>query len=336
MIYPKDYNSKLDLLHTEIAIKLVKDTFEKDLAKHLGLTRVSAPLVVYSDTGLNDNLNGYEKAISFTSQAMNNDRQIEIIHSLAKWKRMALKMYGIKRFKGIYTDMNAIRKDEEEVDNLHSIYVDQWDWEKVIESQDRTLGFLYGTVDRIIEAMLETQEAVLKDYPELHCVIPKQKCFFITSQELLDRYPTLTAKQREYEICREKKIVFISQIGDMLSNNTKHDGRSPDYDDWSLNGDLLVYYDVLDCQVELSSMGIRVNKDSLLKQLEKANCLERKQLPFHQELLKGNLPLTMGGGIGQSRLCMLLLNKAHVGEVQSSIWPAEMMENCSQHHINLL
>ncbi len=335
MIYLENYKSSLDLLHTEVAIKLVKDTFERALSSNLRLTRVSAPLIVYEDTGLNDNLNGTEQAISFKAKTL-GDRDIDIVHSLAKWKRMALKNYGLKRFKGIYTDMNALRKDEEEVDNLHSIYVDQWDWEKVIEAEDRTLDFLYGTVDRIVEAMRETQHKVLENYHDLQPVIPETDCFYITTTELYNMYPDLTPKEREYEICKEKKLVFISQIGDILPDGKKHDGRSPDYDDWSLNGDILIWYDILGCQVELSSMGIRVDKKSFQQQLAIAGCMERLQLPFHQALLNDELPLTMGGGIGQSRLCMVLLNKAHVGEVQASLWPKEMIEKCHQCNIELL
>ena len=334
MIYPTDYQSDLDLLHTEIAIKLVKDSFERDLAENLGLTRVSAPLIVYQDTGLNDNLNGYEKAISFNAKDL-DDRDVEIIHSLAKWKRMALRNYGLRRFKGIYTDMNAIRKDED-LDNIHSIYVDQWDWEKVIEDEDRTLEFLYGTVDRIMRALVATQHKLSETYPQLPVNIKSEECHYITSSQLLDMYPNLSAKEREYEITKKYGTVFISQIGDVLKDGKPHDGRSPDYDDWQLNGDLLVWYDLLQMPIELSSMGIRVNKQSLVQQLEKAGKMERMNLPYHQSLLNDQLPLTMGGGIGQSRLCMVLLNKAHVGEVQASLWPKSMAEECIKHGIVLL
>ena len=333
MYIPENYYSSLDLLHTEYAIKLVKDTFERRLARHLNLTRVSAPLMVRKDSGLNDNLNGYERPITFDAKDIKGD--MEIIHSLAKWKRMALKNYGIKRFKGIYTDMNAIRRDEK-LDNLHSIYVDQWDWEKVIEKEDRTIDFLEGTVDRIMMAIIDTEEAIRKSYPELDIIVESPDVFFITSRELYDLYPHLSAKEREQKIVRDKKTVFIMQIGDDLPDGLPHDGRAPDYDDWALNGDLLFWYDILDTAVEISSMGIRVDADSLIYQLEKSGNMDRVRLPFHQSLLKGELPLTMGGGIGQSRLCMLLLNKAHVGEVQASVWPDEMIETCRRNNIELL
>jgi len=328
-----NYQSKLDLLETQVAIKLVKDNFEKKLAENLGLTRVSAPLMVYSNTGLNDNLNGIEKPIVFDSVDLEGD--IEIVHSLAKWKRMALKQYGLKRFKGIYTDMNAIRKDEH-LDNIHSIYVDQWDWEKVIENNDRTLDFLKGTVNRIMKALNETQDILCSAYPDLERKINQDKVYFITSQELLDLYPNLTSKERENAITREKGCVFIAKIGGSLSNGLPHDGRAPDYDDWELNGDLLIYYDLLDQAIELSSMGIRVNKESLLHQLEKKDCLNRINLPYHSALINDQLPLTMGGGIGQSRLCMVLLNKAHIGEVQASLWPEKMINDCLENNITLL
>ena len=333
MYIPENYYSSLDLLHTEYAIKLVKDTFERRLARHLNLTRVSAPLMVRQDSGLNDNLNGYERPITFRAKDIEGD--MEIIHSLAKWKRMALKNYGIKRFKGIYTDMNAIRRDEK-LDNLHSRYVDQWDWEKVIEKEDRTIDFLEGTVDRIMMAIIDTEEAIRESYPELDIIVESPDVFFITSKELYDLYPDLTAKEREQKIVKDKKTVFIMQIGDTLPDGLPHDGRAPDYDDWALNGDLLFWYDILDTAVEISSMGIRVDAESLLYQLEKSGNMDRVSLPFHQALLNGELPLTMGGGIGQSRLCMLLLNKAHVGEVQASVWPKEMIETCRRNNIELL
>ena len=334
MYIPANYHSSLDLLQTEVAIKLVKDTFERSLASHLKLTRVSAPLMVRSDSGLNDNLNGVERPITFDVPSVNNE-QLEIVHSLAKWKRMALKNYGIRRFKGIYTDMNAIRRDEN-VDNLHSIYVDQWDWEKVIEEEDRNLDFLMGTVDRIMAAIMDTEDQIREHYPQLDIIVKQKDVKYITSSELYQLYPDIPARQREYEIVKKYKTVFIMQIGDKLADGLPHDGRAPDYDDWALNGDLLIWYDVLDQPVELSSMGIRVNKKSLIEQLEKAGCSERAQLPFHKALLNDELPLTMGGGIGQSRLCMLLLNKAHVGEVQASIWPEEMVAECHENNIELL
>ena len=334
MLLPENYSSALNLLETEIAIKLVKDTFERKLAERLKLTRVSAPLMVLKSSGLNDNLNGVERPISFEVPSVNNE-VMEIVHSLAKWKRMALKMYGIHRFKGIYTDMNAIRRDEY-VDNLHSIYVDQWDWEKVIEEEDRTIEFLKGTVDRIFMALKNTEEVVLEHYPQLDRILQSDEVYYITSTELYNMYPNMTPKERENAICKQYKTVFIMQIGDKLPDGKPHDGRAPDYDDWQLNGDLLIWYDLLDMAVELSSMGIRVDRKSLLEQLEKAGCMERAQLPFHKALINDELPLTMGGGIGQSRLCMVLLNKAHVGEVQSSVWPRYMIEVCHEKHIELL
>ena len=333
MNIPANYRSSLDLLHTELAIKLVKDTFERQLAKHLSLTRVSAPLMVKKDSGLNDNLNGVERPIEF--DAFDIDGEMEIVHSLAKWKRMALKNYGIRRFKGIYTDMNAIRRDEK-LDNLHSIYVDQWDWEKVIEQEDRNIEFLKGTVDRIMKAIIDTEEVIRQNYPELDIIVRQPDVYYITSKELYDMYPDLSAKEREIRIVREKKTVFIMQIGDELPDGKPHDGRAPDYDDWQLNGDLLFWYDLLDTAVDISSMGIRVDSESLRYQLNKSNNLDRMNLPFHKALLNNELPLTMGGGIGQSRLCMLLLNEAHVGEVQASVWPEDMIEICRQNNIELL
>ncbi|MBQ1522426.1 MAG: aspartate--ammonia ligase [Erysipelotrichaceae bacterium] len=333
MYIPENYKSSLDLLHTEYAIKLVKDTFERRLAHHLSLTRVSAPLMVRQDSGLNDNLNGYERPITFAAKDL--DGEMEIIHSLAKWKRMALKNYGIRRFKGIYTDMNAIRRDET-LDNLHSIYVDQWDWEKVVEQEDRNIEFLKGTVDRIMKAIIDTEDAIRRNYPQLDIIVKQPDVFFITSKELYDMYPDLPAKEREFRIVKEKKTVFIMQIGDVLPDGLPHDGRAPDYDDWQLNGDLLFWYDLLNTAVEISSMGIRVDSKSLLYQLDKSNNMDRINLPFHKALLNNELPLTMGGGIGQSRLCMLLLNKAHVGEVQASVWPQDMIDLCHKHNIELL
>ena len=333
MIYPKDYKSDLDLLHTEIAIKMIKDSFERNLAKRLGLTRVSAPLFVYRNSGLNDDLSGTERPVSFDAKDL--EGEVEIIHSLAKWKRYVLKKYGIRRFKGIYTDMNAIRRDET-LDYIHSIYVDQWDWEKVILKEDRTLDFLYGTVDRILQALSDTYDDLRKEYPEIKKNINTDKCFCITSEDLYKLYPDLEPKQREYEIVKKHKTVFISQIGDTLPDGKPQDGRAPDYDCWRLNGDLLVWYDLLKCPIELSSMGIRVDKDDLLYQIEKAGCKERLEYDFHKSLLNGDLPLTMGGGIGQSRLCMVILNKAHIGEVQASLWPERIIKECHENGIELL
>lgn len=332
LLLPQHYENKLDLVTTEIAIKYVKDLFEKRLANHLNLMRVSAPLYVNSGSGLNDDLNGVERSIHFDIKELGMD--MEIVHSLAKWKRMALKRYHIDVNKGIYTDMNAVRRDED-LDNLHSAYVDQWDWEKIIAKKDRNIDMLKHTVRMIMKALVETQSEVIKVFENLEPFI-YEDITFITTQELADRYPHLNAKQREYEICKQHKSVFLMEIGDQLNNGEVHDGRAPDYDDWHLNGDILIYYPILDCVVELSSMGIRVDAKTLHTQLEKANCLKREQLPFHQMLLNEELPLTMGGGIGQSRICLVLLNKAHIGEVQVSAWSDEMIAACEEYGIHIL
>lgn len=331
-IFPKNYENRLSYLDTEIAIKIVKDQFEKRLADELGLIRVSAPLFVAHESGLNDNLNGVERPVSFDIKELGTD--VEIVHSLAKWKRQALNRYDMKNFRGLYTDMNAIRRDED-LDNLHSIYVDQWDWEKVIEKEQRNIDFLKYTVVKIVKAICETETILHYAYPQLERIV-KEDVFFITTQELEDMYPELTPKQRETEICRKYKTVFLMQIGDVLKSGNKHDGRAPDYDDWSLNGDLLVYYPILDCAFELSSMGIRVDEKSLVEQCEKAKTMDRLELPFHKALLEGKLPLTMGGGIGQSRLCLMMLNKAHIGEVQVSSWSDEVRQKCAENKMYLL
>lgn len=333
LLLPKNYENKLDIISTEIAIKYVKDLFERRLAHHLNLMRISAPLYVRKSSGLNDDLNGVERPVSFDVKEIENE-DIEIVHSLAKWKRMALKRYHMNIGKGIYTDMNAIRRDEV-LDNLHSSYVDQWDWEKIIDDKNRTLDFLKLTVRNIMKALKETEKELDIVFENLEPFI-QEDVYFITTQELEDRYPELTPKQREYEITKQYKTVFIMQIGDVLKSGERHDGRAPDYDDWSLNGDILLYYPILDCPIEISSMGIRVNKESLQSQLKKAGCEERLQLPFHQMLMKDELPLTIGGGIGQSRICLILLNKAHIGEVQVSQWDDEMIKVCQEHHITLL
>ena len=332
LILPEAYKNKLNYLDTELGIKIVKDSFEKRLAHHLNLVRVSAPLYVLNDSGLNDNLNGVERPVAFDIKDIN--KNVEVVHSLAKWKRLALKRYDFETFHGIYTDMNAIRRDED-LDNLHSVYVDQWDWEKIITQEERNMTTLKDTVKAIIQAIKET-EYVLHEHFEGLTRIVTGDVFFITSQELEDLYPNETPKQREYLITKEHKTVFILQIGDILKSGNKHDGRAPDYDDWTLNGDILVYYPILDCAIELSSMGIRVDEKALLSQCEKADAMERLKLPFHEALLKGDLPLTMGGGIGQSRLCLIMLNKAHIGEVQVSTWSDEMIKECDEHHIYLL
>lgn len=333
LLIPKYYENKLDIISTEIAIKYVKDLFERRLAHHLNLMRISAPLYVRKSSGLNDDLNGIERPVDFDIKEI-KDEDIEIVHSLAKWKRMVLKRYNMNIGKGIYTDMNAIRRDEV-LDNLHSTYVDQWDWEKIIDEKSRNVEFLKMTVRNIMKALKETEKELDIVFENLEPFI-QEDVYFITSQELEDRYPDLTPKQREYEITKQYKTVFIMQIGDVLKSGQKHDGRAPDYDDWALNGDILLYYPILDCPIEISSMGIRVNKQSLQEQLKKAGCEERLQLPFHQMLMNDELPLTIGGGIGQSRICLILLNKAHIGEVQVSQWDDEMVKVCEEHHITLL
>ena len=332
LVIPQKYETSLGIIETQQAIKDLKDFFENRLGERLKLTRVSSPLFVLPETGTNDNLNGVEKPVSFQVPYLNKDA--EIVHSLAKWKRMALKKYGFSVGRGIYTDMNAIRKDEE-LDNLHSLYVDQWDWELVINKEDRTKETLQKVVKTLYKVFKETEEHVHNIYPEVGCELPEE-ITFITSQELLDMYPDLTPKEREDAIVREKKAVFLMQIGKTLSDGKKHDGRSPDYDDWDLNGDILFYNSVLDRAIELSSMGIRVDEEALERQLKIAKCEDRKKLDYHKALLEGKLPYTIGGGIGQSRICMFFLNKAHIGEVQVGIWPEEMVKECRSAGIELL
>ena len=326
-IYPKDYSPVMNIRETEIAIKSVKDYFERELSKQLNLTRVSAPLFVDPDSGLNDNLNGVERPVEFGVKDMNEDK-MEIIHSLAKWKRLALKRYGFHSGEGLYTDMNAIRRDEE-LDNLHSVYVDQWDWERIINKEPRNMHTLKAHVDLVYEALRNAEINVSQRYNYVTPILPAE-IFYITSQELLDMYPDATPKEREYNIAKLKGAVFISQIGDVLSNGEKHDGRAPDYDDWTLNGDIIVYYPVLDIALELSSMGIRVDEDALAAQLKKAGCEERAKLDFQKALLNCELPYTIGGGIGQSRICMFLLRKAHIGEVQASVWPEDILDKAAE------
>ncbi len=328
----KNYVDKLSIIDTQLAIKLAKDTFERKLAKNLDLTRVSAPLFVYPDTGLNDNLNGVERPVSF--EIKDTKKVAEIVHSLAKWKRMALGKYGFANQKGLYTDMNAIRRDEV-MDNLHSIYVDQWDWEKVITPADRNLEYLKETVRKIVKALANTKEIVNQEFPALSLTFTED-VYFITTEELYRKYPTLTSKERENAICKEKQTVFIIGIGDKLSSGEEHDLRAPDYDDWQLNGDILVWYEPLNMAVELSSMGIRVDKNSLVSQLQKNNKMERLNLPFHQSVMNDTIPLSIGGGIGQSRICLVLLEKVHIGEVQASIWKEEDIEALQQQKIKLL
>lgn len=330
-IIPDGYTSHLSLRDTELAIKKVKDFFERDLAIELNLTRVSAPLFVDAKSGMNDNLNGTERPVSFDVLSGEN---FEIVHSLAKWKRYALKMYGFERGEGLYTDMNAIRRDEE-TDNIHSIFVDQWDWEKIISKQDRTEATLKKTVKLIYSALRHTEYYITKEYNFIGNLLP-EKITFITSEELEECYPDKTRKEREYLAAKQYGAIFLMKIGDKLKDGKPHDGRAPDYDDWTLNGDIIVYYPVLDIALELSSMGIRVDEDALNRQLELSGCTDRKSLPFHKALLNGELPYTIGGGIGQSRMCMFFLRKAHIGEVQSSYWNEETTQYCKEHGATLL
>lgn len=329
---PEGYSPALDISETQRAIKIVKDTFERVLSRSLDLERVTAPVIVRADSGINDDLNGVERKVHFTMKQI--DGQAEVVQSLAKWKRMALMRYRFPVGKGLYTDMSALRRDDD-ADNLHSIYVDQWDWEKVITRDQRTLDYLKKTVVVIVRAVCATHLTVKASYPQLShmtCETP----FFITSQELEDMYPGLPPHERENEITRRHKTVFIMQIGDLLKSGKRHDGRAPDYDDWALNGDLLMWSDVLDCAIELSSMGVRVDEKSLASQLEKAGATDRMKYSYHRMIANGELPLTIGGGIGQSRLCMLMLEKAHIGEVQSSVWPDEVEKEARENGIVLL
>ncbi len=333
IIIPKNYHPVLDVRQTEIAIKKVKDFFERDLAIQLNLTRVSAPLFVASETGLNDTLNGVERIVTF-DMLESPGETLEIVQSLAKWKRYALKKYNFEYGEGLYTDMNAIRRDEE-TDNIHSVFVDQWDWERIIHKDERNTETLKSMVKRVYRSLRHTEIFLANDYDFIEKILPED-IFFITSQELEDRYPDLTPKEREYAIAKEKKAVFIMKIGGVLRSGKMHDGRAPDYDDWELNGDIIVYYPTLDIALELSSMGIRVDEATLLKQLEIRNCSERANLPFQKALLNGELPYTIGGGIGQSRMCMFFLQKAHIGEVQSSVWPEKTLQICKENNIHLL
>lgn len=334
-IVPQGYKSILSIYDTQKAISLLKRLFEDNLGAKLNLYRVSAPLFVDEKSGLNDNLNGYERPVSF--DILRSDHRAEVVQSLAKWKRLALKRYGFYPGKGLYTDMNAIRRDEDELDNLHSVYVDQWDWEKVILAENRNLDYLKLTVMDIVSAICDTQETIQAIYPQL-TVLPKLKrqVSFISSQQLEDMYPGLSSKERETAYVREHGTVFIIGIGAPLNSGKPHDGRAPDYDDWSLNGDIMFWDDALGCAMEISSMGIRVDPAALDRQLSMAGCDGRRELPYHKALLKGELPLTIGGGIGQSRLSMLLLGKAHIGEVQASIWDQLTMEKCEEAGLILL
>ena len=332
-IIPKDYHSELNLHDTQIAIKTVKDFFQNLLSQRLNLSRVSAPLFVDPDSGLNDNLNGVERPVTFDIKEQNG-REAEVVQSLAKWKRYALKKYGFSYGEGLYTDMNAIRRDEI-TDNIHSIFVDQWDWEKIIKKDERTIATLRDTVKVVYKCLRKTEKYMAIQYDYIEEILPHD-IFFVTTQELADMFPDNTPKEREYYIAKAKGAVCIMQIGDILENGERHDGRAPDYDDWSLNADIVVYYPVLDIALELSSMGIRVDKKALLSQLKKAGCEERKNLPFQKAIINEELPYTIGGGIGQSRICMFFLRKAHIGEVQSSLWPEDMIAQCEENGIQLL
>lgn len=330
---PENYHSPLTIRETEVAIKEVKDHFERALAKSLHLTRVSAPLFVRPESGLNDNLNGVERPVAFGIKEQ-EDREVEIVHSLAKWKRYALKRYGFHSGEGLYTDMSAIRRDED-TDNIHSIYVDQWDWEKVISKEERNMETLEYTVGKVYSALKETEAYMARRYNYIEEFLPDE-ISFITSQELETMYPDKTPKEREYHFAKAKGAVFIKQIGKTLASGQRHDGRAPDYDDWELNGDILVYYPVLDIALELSSMGIRVDEDALDRQLTEAGCDDRRELPFQKAILNKELPYTIGGGIGQSRICMFFLRKAHIGEVHVSLWPKEITDVAETHGLQLL
>ena len=330
---PEGYDPKYGIMETEIAIKFVKDFFEKELSSALNLTRISAPLFVKKSSGLNDNLNGVERPVAFETKEV-PDETLEIVHSLAKWKRMALKRYGVPVGQGLYTDMNAIRRDED-MDNTHSIYVDQWDWEKVITKEDRNFDFLKETVRKIYKVFLNTERELSARFEKVKISLPNEVTF-ITSQELENLYPNLTPEERENEFAKSRGAIFVTQIGKVLASGQRHDGRAPDYDDWELNGDLILWDPALNHSLELSSMGIRVDKDALERQLKELNLEERKELDFHKQLLNGELPLTIGGGIGQSRICMFFLQKAHIGEVQASFWTEDIKKVCRENGINLL
>lgn len=334
LVLKDNYKATLSMRDTQRAIKLTRDTFQNNLCAALNLERISAPLFVTKSSGLNDDLNGVERAVSFDVKAMPEEGEAVIVHSLAKWKRTALKKYGFCAGEGLYTDMNAIRRDED-MDNLHSIYVDQWDWEKVIERSDRTEDFLKSCVAKIVGALCDTLETVKAAFPSVQTKI-ERTVFFITTQELEDMFPELSPKEREKEIAKEHGTVFVMKIGDKLKNGKPHDGRAPDYDDWQLNGDIIIYNEVIEDAFEISSMGIRVDEKSLDYQLKESGKDERRIFDYHRQILNGELPLTIGGGIGQSRVCMLLLGKLHIGEVQASLWPVEMKKMCAEKGVNLL
>ncbi|MCQ2492950.1 MAG: aspartate--ammonia ligase [Lachnospiraceae bacterium] len=330
---PAGYQSALNLHDTQIAIKQVKDYFQTQISEKLNLSRVSAPLFVTPESGLNDNLNGVERPVDFTIKEQ-NERHAEVVHSLAKWKRYALGKYGFSMHEGLYTDMNAIRRDED-TDNIHSIFVDQWDWEMIISKEERNMDTLKDVVRRVYKAIRKTEKYMAIQYDYINEVLPED-IFFITTQELANMFPDYTPKEREYYIAKAKGAVCVMQIGDILENGERHDGRAPDYDDWALNADIVVYYPVLDIALELSSMGIRVDETALQEQLKKAGCEERAELPFQKAILEQKVPYTIGGGIGQSRICMFFLRKAHIGEVQCSIWPEDVVEAAQAKGVQLL
>ena len=333
LIIPENYNPHLSVRQTQEAIKYIRDTFQRELGKEMHLERISAPLFVEKSSGLNDDLSGVERPVQFDLASMPGET-VEVVHSLAKWKRMALKTYGFQPGEGLYTNMNAIRRDEE-LDNLHSCYVDQWDWEKVITREERTVETLQETVRTIFKVIKHMQHEVWYKYPEAAKRLPSD-ITFVTTQELEDRWPDKSPKERENLITQEHGCVFLMKIGDKLKSGEPHDGRAPDYDDWSLNADIVVYYPVLDIALELSSMGIRVDKDALLSQLQKAGCMDRASLPFQKAIIEEKLPFTIGGGIGQSRICMFFLRKAHIGEVQCSLWPDDITAEAESHGVHLL
>ena len=332
LLIPDNYDPRLTLRQTQEAIKYIRDTFQSEFGREMNLVRISAPLFVEKNSGLNDDLNGVERKVGFDIKDIPGD-DLEIVQSLAKWKRMALGKYGFEPGEGLYTNMNAIRRDEE-LDNLHSVYVDQWDWEKVITKEQRCEETLEETVRTIFKVIKHMEHEVWYKFPQAVYHLPDE-IHFIDSEELRQMYPSLSSKERENEICKKYGAVFIKRIGDKLGDGLPHDGRAPDYDDWQLNGDILFWFETLQMAFEVSSMGIRVSEESMHTQLEKAGCLEREKLPFHQMILNKELPYTIGGGIGQSRLCMLLLGRAHIGEVQASIWPDDMREECLKHNIVL-
>lgn len=333
LILPENYDPKMTIRETQEAIKYIRDTFQREFGREMNLSRISAPLFVEKSSGLNDNLNGVERPVSF-DVPWNPGETIEVVQSLAKWKRMALKRYGFAPGEGLYTNMNAIRRDEV-LDNLHSCYVDQWDWERVITKEQRTPETLRATVLDIFRIIKHMEHEVWYKYPRAVYPLPDE-IHFVDTEDLLAEYPDKTAKERENLAAKKYGCIFLTRIGDKLANGEPHDGRAPDYDDWQLNGDIIFWYEPLNCALEISSMGIRVDEDSLAEQLKKAGCEERANLPYHKMLLNRELPYTIGGGVGQSRLCMLLLGRAHVGEVQASIWPEEMRRECAEHNITLL